>query len=168
MNTVVVVLAVILTASWWFRRAVPKNHATISSASHPAVSALDRPGAAPSVTLIRRTPLVLAQRSSDDNRPPPPHLEHWAATGGKGPQSPTNEILTPIRRRFLELKGEVAAIVERHREQQAQPHDQLARELAVLRKQLERLQQEAYIELEYIDPKLYQDFIRRSRRDNGG
>lgn len=64
----------------------------------------------------------------------------------------TSESESPIRKRFLELRGETAAIIERYGAMQSQLNEQLARELSSVREQLERLQQDASANLETLDP----------------
>ena len=170
MNTVAVVLLVILAASWWFRRNVARSPAPNPSIHLHPVPDIDRPSAdsARRGAAIQRMPLALVQQASDEDRPPSPHWENGLAAGGADPQFAMGEIHSPIRRRFLELRGEAAAIVERHSEQQAQLNDQLARKLSAIREELERLQHDANVELETINPKLPLNLICRARRDNGG
>lgn len=171
MNTVAVVLLVILTASWWFRRNVARSPAPNPSIHLHPVPDIDRPSADSArrgAAAIPRMPLALVQNASDEDRLPSPRWENGLAAGGAGPQFAMGEIHSPIRRRFLELRGEAAAIVERHREQQAQLNDQLARKLSAIREELERLQHDANVELETINPKLPLNLICRARRDNGG
>jgi hypothetical protein len=170
MHTVIVVLVAIFAASWWFKRCVAKSHTTISSANLERDDAMDRPGAGPANnggTISPEMSPALVRPSGDDDRLPSLcRVKNDTVSDETDSQLAQNEIYTPIRRRFLELKSEAAAIIERHREQQATPNDQLARELSALRKQMERLQQEANREMETIHPKILLDFIRQRQRNN--
>ena len=117
MHTVVLVFVAILTASWWFKRNVANSPVPTPSAHLHAVPGMDQPGAASARkgANVQRMPLALVQESSNDDRSPSLRLENGTAVGEEGPQPASGEIHSPIRRRFLELKGEAAAVIERHR-----------------------------------------------------
>lgn len=168
MHTVGVVLVVIVTASWWLKRNIARSPAPNPSTHFHAAPGMDRPSAdlARGAVPARWKPLILVQKPSDHDQPPSLRVENGAASG-KNPQLAPDEIYSPIRRRFLELKGEAAAIVERHRTQQLQLNHELARDLSTIREQMEKLLHEANAKLETIDPKL-PDLIRRARRHNRG
>ena len=165
MNTVVVMLVVILTVSWWLMRIAVKNRTpnpvkNFYAVVDPQGADLRRDGGA-----VKPVLLALSQQSRNDDRLPATRFEDGARASGKDPQPGTGEIHSPIRKRFLELKGEAAAAVERYREQQTRLNHQLARELASIREQLERLQNDANETLETIDPKFTLGVIRQARRD---
>lgn len=88
------------------------------------------------------------------NRSRTPKNFYAVSRGPRGADSDpaTSESESPIRKRFLELRGETAAIIERYRAMQSQLNEQLARELSSVREQLERLQQDANANLETLDP----------------
>lgn len=170
MHTVIVVLVAIFAASWWFKRCVAKSHHPISSANLERDDTMDRPGAGPAnnggAVPPEMSPALIQSSSDDDRLPSLCRVKNDTASGDTDSQLAQDEIYTSIRRRFLELKSEAAAIIERHREQQATPNDQLARELSAIRKRMERLQQEANLEMETIHPKVFLDFIRQRQRNN--
>ena len=150
MNTVVVMLVGSFTVSWWLARNVVRNRARTSKNFY-AVSrdscGADRAGGA--VDPAFPTP---ARQARNDGRAPSIQSQVGPNASGKNPHPATSEIESPIRKRFLELRGETAAIIERYRAMQSQLNEQLARELSSVRKQLERLQQDANANLETLDP----------------
>ena len=152
MNTVAVMLVGSLTVSWWFTRNVVRNRPRTSKnfyavSRDPRGADSDRAGS--TVDPAFPTP---TRQARDDGRAPSIQSQVGPNASGKNPHPATSEIESPIRKRFLELREETAAIIERYRAMQSQLNEQLARELSSVREQLERLQQDANANLETLDP----------------
>ncbi|MDS4070742.1 MAG: hypothetical protein RKO24_14085, partial [Candidatus Competibacter sp.] len=120
MNTVAVMLVGSLTVSWWFTRNVVKSRASSPSKNFYAVSrdphGADRAGGAVDPAFPAPT-----RQARDDGRAPAIQSQVGPNASGKNPHPATSEIESPIRKRFLELREETAAIIERYRAMQSQP-----------------------------------------------